>query len=48
MQRDAVPLALLVQRFSPEIAARIVGATPAVEIHDAGDVAGSRYCEILA
>ena len=47
-QREAVPLAFLVQRFSPDIAVRIVGATPILEIHDAGDVAGSRHREILA
>lgn len=47
-QREAVPLALLVQRFSPDITARIIGTTPVLEIHDAGDVAGSRHREILA
>jgi hypothetical protein len=47
-QRETVPLEILVQRFSPDIAARIVGATPIFEIHDAGDVAGSRHREILA
>lgn len=47
-QREAAPLALLARRFSPDIAARIVGATPIFEIHDAGDVAGSRHREILA
>lgn len=46
--RESVPLAFLVQRFSPDIAVRIVGVTPILVIHDAGDVAGSRHREILA
>jgi hypothetical protein len=33
-----VPLAILVKRFAPDIAARIVGTTPAFKIHDACDV----------
>lgn len=47
-QREAVPLAHLAQQFSPNIAARIVGITPILEVRDAGDVAGSRHREILA
>jgi len=47
-QRETLPFALLVQRFSPDIAARIVGTTPVHEICDAGDAAGIRYSEILA
>lgn len=40
-QRESVPLTHLAQRFSPDIAARIVGITPVLEVRDAGDVAGS-------
>lgn len=47
-QREVIPLALLVQRFSPDIAVRIVGITPVLEVRDAGDVAGIRHREILA
>lgn len=47
-QREHTPLALLVQRFSPDIAARIIGTTPVLAIRDTGDVAGSRYREIQA
>ncbi len=47
-QREVMPLALLKEQFAPDIAARIIGVTPVVEIRDAGDVAGSRYREILA
>jgi hypothetical protein len=46
-QREVVPLPLLKEQFAPDIAARIVGVTPIVEIRDAGDVAGSRHREIL-
>lgn len=46
-QRETVPLALLVGWFAPDIAARIVGTTPIVDIRNAGDVASSRHREIL-
>ena len=46
-QRETTPLAPLVQRFFPGIAAPIIGITPALEIRDASNVAGSRYREIL-
>lgn len=46
-QRESVPLALLAQRFSPDMAAHIVGITPVLEVRDVGDVAGSRHREIL-
>ena len=46
-QRAVMPLALLVQRFAPDIAARIVGTTSIIEILNAGDVAASRHREIL-
>lgn len=47
-QREIVPLPLLKEQFAPDIAARIIGATPIFDIHDAGDVAGIRHREILA
>jgi hypothetical protein len=47
-QREVVPLVVLMEKFASDIAARIVGVTPIIEIRDAGDVAGSRYREILA
>jgi len=47
-QREVVPLALLRAQFAPDIAARIIGVTPIVEIRNAGDVVGSRHREILA
>lgn len=33
--------------FLTDLRNRIVGITPTLEIHDAGDIAGSRYREIL-
>lgn len=47
-QRERTPLWFLLEQFSADIAARIVGATPVMEIRDASDVAGSRYREIRA
>ncbi len=47
-QREFVPLPLLKEQFASDIAGRIAGATPVHQIRDAGDVAGSRYREILA
>jgi hypothetical protein len=46
-QRGVMPLALLVQRFVPDIAARIVGTTSIIEILNAGDVATNQHREIL-
>lgn len=42
------PRLVLVKRFTPNIAARIVDTTPTFKIRDASDMAGSRYRKILA
>lgn len=46
--RELVPLTSIIQRFSPDVAARIIGATPVFPVLDACDITGSRYREIQA
>jgi hypothetical protein len=47
-QREHQTLAQLRAVFSPDVAARVVGVTPALPMHSAADLAGSRHREILA
>lgn len=47
-QRELMLWMAVKEIFSPEIAQRIVGATPVHELRDVEDIAESRYREILA
>jgi hypothetical protein len=47
-QREHQTLTQLRAPFAPDVATRVVGVTPALPLHSATDLAGSRYREILA
>lgn len=47
-QREDQTLAQLRAPFAPDVAARVVGVTPALQLHSAADLAGIRHREILA